>query len=63
MGLDPGTLGSCPGPKADAQPLSHPGIPEFYFLCNFQYSLAILVDDIVIWLIGSPNEQQQQTEK
>ena len=27
MGLDPGTPGSCPGPKADAQPLSHPGVP------------------------------------
>ena len=26
-GLDPGTLGSCPGPKADAQLLSHLGIP------------------------------------
>ena len=25
-GLDPGTPGSCPGPKADTQPLSHPGI-------------------------------------
>ena len=25
VGLDPGTLGSCPEPKADAQPLSHPG--------------------------------------
>ena len=23
VGLDPGTPGSCPGPKADAQPLSH----------------------------------------
>ena len=28
VGLDPGTPGSCPGPKADAKPLSHPGIPE-----------------------------------
>ena len=28
VGLNPGTLVSCPGPKADAQPLSHPGIPE-----------------------------------
>ena len=28
MGLDPGTPGSCPGPKAGAKPLSHPGIPE-----------------------------------
>ena len=27
MRLDPGTPGSCPGPKADAQPLSHPGCP------------------------------------
>ena len=27
VGLDPRTQGSCPEPKADAQPLSHPGIP------------------------------------
>ena len=26
VGFDPRTLGSCPEPKADAQPLSHPGI-------------------------------------
>ena len=26
-GLDPGTPGSLPGPKAGAKPLSHPGIP------------------------------------
>ena len=29
MRLDPGTPGSCTEPKADAQPLSHPGIPIF----------------------------------
>ena len=28
MGLDPGTPGSCPGPKAGTKPLSHPGIPS-----------------------------------
>ena len=28
MGLNPGTPGSRPEPKADAQPLSHPGIPQ-----------------------------------
>ena len=35
-GLDPATPGSCPGPKAGAKPLSHPGIPRFmsYFLGN-----------------------------
>ena len=27
MGLDPGTPGSRPGPKAGTKPLSHPGIP------------------------------------
>ena len=28
VGLDPGTTGSCPEPKADAQPLGHPGVPK-----------------------------------
>ena len=27
VGLDPGSPGSCPGPKAGTKPLSHPGIP------------------------------------
>ena len=27
-GHDPGTPGSRPGPKANAQPLSHPGVPK-----------------------------------
>ena len=27
-GLDPGTPGSHPGPKAGTKPLSHPGIPK-----------------------------------
>ena len=29
VGLDPGTLGSGPMPKAGTKPLSHPGIPYF----------------------------------
>ena len=28
VGLDPGTLGSCPELKADAQLLNHPGVPK-----------------------------------
>ena len=35
VGLNSGTTGSRPGPKVDAQPLSHPGIPQmakFLFL-------------------------------
>ena len=33
-GLDPRTLGSGTEPKADAQPLSYPGAPGFYFNIN-----------------------------
>ena len=29
-GLDPRTPGSCPMPKADAQPLTHPGAPKIH---------------------------------
>ena len=31
VGLNPRNLGSRPEPKADAQPLSHPGISEIDF--------------------------------
>ena len=37
-GLDPRTLGSGPEPKADAQPLSHPGVP---ILCLFNSQLTL----------------------
>ena len=29
-GLDPGTPGLYPGPKAGTKPLSHPGIPNIF---------------------------------
>ncbi|XP_072632665.1 disintegrin and metalloproteinase domain-containing protein 18-like isoform X8 [Canis lupus baileyi] len=32
VGLNPRTQGSCPEPKAEAQPLSHPGIPTHSFI-------------------------------
>ena len=32
VGLDPETLGSRPESKADAQPLSHSGIPSLVFI-------------------------------
>ena len=31
VGLDPGTPGLHPGPKADAQLLSHTGVPKIFF--------------------------------
>ena len=47
-GLDPGTPGSHPGPKAGAKPLSHPGIPKrtaikeetrIIYIINFIFSV------------------------
>ena len=35
VGLDPKTLGSQPEPKADAQPLSHPGVPTIYTFLTY----------------------------
>ena len=37
MGLDPRTPGSQPEPKADAQPLSHPGVPRSCLLLIHTY--------------------------
>ena len=37
MGLDPGTPGSCPGPKAGAKPLRHPGIPDSFIFNKIFY--------------------------
>ena len=42
-GLDPSTLGSCPEPKADAQPLSHPGVPPSGFLLDFPTLMFFLL--------------------
>ena len=38
-GLDPGTPGSRPGPKAEAQLLSHPGAPVFALNSGVTYIL------------------------
>ena len=37
VGLDPGTLESCPGLKAGAKPFSHPGVTFFLFLTFEKY--------------------------
>ena len=43
VGLDPGILGSRPELKADAQLLSHPGVPNLFcfafFFCNSDWIL------------------------
>ena len=39
VGLDPGSPGARPGPKAGAKPLSHPGIPENMVLSSQYWSI------------------------
>ena len=49
MGLDPGTLGSGPEPRADAQLLSYPGFPSF----GFSTPTLVLTEDfahgLIVW--------------
>ena len=41
---DPRTLGSHPEPKADAQPLSPPGVPyATFFLCSFKTRFCLVM--------------------
>ena len=40
--LSPRTLGSCPEPKANAQPLSHPGVPIYTFLRERERACACM---------------------
>ena len=37
VGFESGSLGSCPGPKAGAKPLRHPGIPLSWYFNFFSY--------------------------
>ena len=49
VGLDPGSPGSRPGPKAGAKPLSPPGIPELFFLHGVSSDWALTC---LAWCVG-----------
>ena len=65
VGLDPRTLGSRPELKADAQPLSHPGVPEqtldTEMICTSQETMQMIVASQVMCQIKSnlPNNQRE----
>ena len=42
VGLDPGSPGSRPGPKAGAKPLRHPGIPSCLILIESLFNYEIM---------------------
>ena len=50
VGLDPGTPGSCPGRKAGAKPLNHPGIPyRCYFFTDCLTSWGCKVSEASVF--------------
>ena len=44
-GRDPRSPGSCPGPKAGTQPLSHPGVSRFF--SSFPYRYFVIITPII----------------
>ena len=59
MGLDPGTPGSCPELKADAQPLSHPGVPHIFYFC-LKSTFYFFKDFIFIYLKESTKVRERE---
>ena len=52
VGLDPGSPGSCPGPKAGAKPQRHPGISDLWiFLTTTVVTLEPLTPYSCLFLI------------
>ena len=52
MGLDPGTPGSYPGPKAGSKLLSHPGIPLLEMILNQSVHVGIIKSSNVYKIVG-----------
>ena len=48
MGFDPGTPGSRLEPKADAQPLSHPGVPLSFVNMEIRASIPSASQSLVL---------------
>ena len=64
MGLNPGTLGSHPELKADAQPLSHPGIPgpTGFHVGEVGATFAILYQGVQEFPHTSPETPSRKTD-
>ena len=59
MGLDPRTPGSCPGPKAGAQYLSHPGVLTDQNLSKPEYTLVMATIQQTPWPFSTVISIQQ----
>ena len=63
MGLDPRTLGSHPESKADAQPLSHSGVPHLLDLYGHNMSSYLLITVSSIFLVLCNNHLKTEILK
>ena len=61
VGFDPGSPGSCPGPKAGAKPLRHPGIPAFdiFEVIIFTFWSYLLISDLHLQFFCCENMYQK----
>ena len=57
VGIDSRILGSHPQPKADAQPLSHPGVPRYNLILS-THMYAQTCHFVVLKIILSPSHHQ-----
>ena len=48
VGFDPGSPGSCSGPKAGAKPLRHPGIPILLILSKNQLLVSLIYSTVLL---------------
>ena len=52
LGFDPGSPGSCPGPKAGAKPLRHPGIPLTFLFVEIEGQRTAFIEvNCLIWCL------------
>ena len=50
VGFDPGSPGSCPGPKAGAKPLCHPGVPMLMLIITYYKSTDFYIYIMYIYM-------------
>ena len=61
MELDPRTVGSHPEPKAEAQPLSHPGVPKLCYFKSYTHKVEDFKNRIQpVTLLGGASRKESQ---
>ena len=62
MGLEPGSPGSRPGPKAGAKPLSHLGCPALLFIYFVVVVVFVFLNFYLFMIVTSEREREAETQ-